>query len=78
MTPPANDNTTIAPNATGPDRIDIQSDAALTEWAGRFDVSPDQLKEAVVAVGDAASDVELHLKGTRSSSNEAQVEKASD
>ncbi|RZI91906.1 MAG: DUF3606 domain-containing protein [Variovorax sp.] len=75
-TTPANDKTTIAPNDTGPDRIDVQSDAALAEWAKRLDVSPDQLKEAVAAVGDSASDVEMHLKGTRSSTNEDRVEKA--
>ncbi|RYF68995.1 MAG: DUF3606 domain-containing protein [Comamonadaceae bacterium] len=73
---PANDKTTVAPNATGPDRIDVQSDAALADWAKRLDVSTDQVKEAVAAVGDAASDVELHLKGTRSSTNEALVDKA--
>ncbi|RYF31035.1 MAG: DUF3606 domain-containing protein [Comamonadaceae bacterium] len=77
-TTPANDKTTIAPNATGPDRIDVQSDAALAEWAKRFDVSPDQVKEAVAKVGDAAGDVEMHLKGSRSSTNEDQVEKAGD
>jgi hypothetical protein len=32
-TTPANDETTIAPNAIGPDRIDVQSDAALADWA---------------------------------------------
>lgn len=53
----ANDVSTIAPNATGPARINIKSDAALTDWARRFAVSRDQLNEALAAVGDAANDV---------------------
>jgi hypothetical protein len=62
-------DTTIAPNATGPDRIDVHSDAALAQWASRFQVSADQVKEAVGVVGDRAADVELHLKGSRASTN---------
>lgn len=77
-TTPANDVSTIAPNATGPDRIDIQSDAALMEWARRFDVSPDQLKEAVASVGDAASDVGPHLEKVRNVQASAQSVRAGD
>jgi hypothetical protein len=36
------------------------------------------MREAVEAVGDNASDVEMHLKGVRSTSNEERVEKAMD
>ena len=46
-------------------RIDIHDDAQLHEWAKKFDVTPDQIREAVQAVGDAAADVEMHLKGSR-------------
>jgi hypothetical protein len=59
--------TTIAPNATGPDRIDVHSDAALAQWATRFQVSADEVKDAVGVVGDRATDVERHLKGSRAS-----------
>jgi hypothetical protein len=68
----------IAPNATGLDRIDPHSDAALAEWAKRLDVTPEQLKEAIEQVGDRATDVELHLKGSRSTSNEKLASEAPD
>ena len=57
---------------TGPQdekRIDLGDEAALREWARRFDATPEQLREAVAAVGDHPDDVEMHLKGSRSSSN---------
>ena len=50
-------------------RIDLGDEAALREWAGRFDATPEQLREAVAAIGDHPDDVEMHLKGSRSSSN---------
>ena len=68
-----NEDITLAPNATGLDQIDAGSDEALATWAKRFDVSPTQIKEAVAEVGDRASDVELHLKGSRSTTNEERV-----
>ncbi len=57
--------------ANGParDRINVNQDDELRDWAKKFNVSPDQIKEAVQAVGDHADDVEMHLKGSRSSSN---------
>ena len=57
-------------------RINIGDDAALHRWATKLDATPDQLKEAVAAVGDLASDVELHLKGSRSSVNSERVHNA--
>lgn len=65
----ASEDNTFAPNATGPDRIDVNSDEALALWSQRFDVTPSQLKEAVGAVGDKAADIEMHLKGSRSITN---------
>jgi uncharacterized protein DUF3606 len=62
--------------ATAPDRIDPQSDASLAEWSRKLDVTQAQLQEAVAAVGDRAADVELHLKGTRSTTNTERVEEA--
>ncbi|MDB5911909.1 MAG: hypothetical protein JWP22_584, partial [Ramlibacter sp.] len=35
--------------------------------------TPEQLREAVQAVGDKVADVEMHLKGSRSSSNSDRV-----
>ena len=48
-------------------RIDIAREDEVREWAKKLDASPQQIKEAVQAVGDRADDVELHLKGSRSS-----------
>jgi hypothetical protein len=67
-------DSTLEPGTTGPERIEIGSAEAMRGWATRFDVSPDQIREAVERVGDLASDVELHLKGSRSSTNDDRVE----
>jgi hypothetical protein len=65
-----------APNGSEPDRIDLVSDASLTEWAKKLAVTEDQLKEAVTKVGDRATDVEMHLKGSRSTTNKERVKEA--
>jgi hypothetical protein len=56
-----------------PDRIDINDPGACAEWARRLDSTEEQLREAVTAVGDKAADVEMHLKGSRSSANSDRV-----
>ena len=56
-----------------PDRIDLQDDQALARWAKKLDATPEQLREAVQAVGDKVADVEMHLKGARSTSNSDRV-----
>lgn len=56
-----------------PDRINIDNTAAADEWAKKLNVSHDQLREAVAAVGDKASDIEMHLKGSRSTTNSDRV-----
>jgi hypothetical protein len=63
------------PNSPGvePDRIDLQDEQAAARWAEKLDATPEQLREAVQAVGDKAADVEMHLKGTRSSTNSERV-----
>lgn len=66
----------IAPNSTAPDRIDLNSDSSVTDWAAKLDVTEAQLKEAVAAVGDRATDVEMHLKGSRSTTNVERVAEA--
>ena len=57
-------------------RIDIAKQSELDTWSKKLDATPDQLKEAVAAVGDLASEVELHLKGSRSSVNSERVHDA--
>lgn len=71
-----NEDINLAPNATGPDRIDTVSDESLRVWAKRLDTSPEQIRAAVANVGDRASDVELHLKGSRSTTNDDRIEAA--
>ena len=58
-------------------RIDLADTAALREWARKLDATPEQLREAVAAVGDHPDDVEMHLKGSRSSSNSERVQRES-
>ena len=42
-------------------------------WCKKLDVTEDQLREAVAAVGDKAADVEMHLKGSHSTTNADRV-----
>ena len=44
-------------------RIDVNQDYELRDWAKKFGVTPEQLKDAVKAVGTGADAVEKHLKG---------------
>ena len=62
-----------APQGTEPDRIDLASDASMAEWSKKLSVTEDQLKEAVSKVGDRATDVEMHLKGSRSTTNKERM-----
>ena len=43
-------------------RIDVHQDYELRDWSKKFGVTPDQLKEAVQAVGNQADRVEEFLK----------------
>jgi hypothetical protein len=56
-----------------PDRIDVNDPQACAQWARKLDATEEQLKEAVRAVGDKAADVEMHLKGARSTTNSDRV-----
>ncbi|HEY0820462.1 MAG TPA: DUF3606 domain-containing protein [Rhizobacter sp.] len=60
----------------GEQRIDMQRDDDLKQWARKLDASEAQIKEAVQAVGDRASDVEEHLKGSRSTTNAERTQQA--
>ena len=59
-----------------PDRIDVNDAKARADWARKLDASEDQLREAVRAVGAKATDVEMHLKGARSTTNSDRVREA--
>jgi len=43
-------------------RIDVHQDYELNDWAKKFGVTKDQLKDAVQAAGTDAAKVEQHLK----------------
>jgi hypothetical protein len=57
-----------------PDRIDINNPAACAQWAKKLDTTESQLRDAVAAVGDVAADVEMHLKGSHSTTNSDRME----
>lgn len=46
-------------------RISVSEDYEVRDWAKKFGVTPEQLKAAVAAVGNQASDVEAHLKNAQ-------------
>jgi hypothetical protein len=53
--------------------IDTSSPDSLETWAQKLDATAAQIQEAVKAVGDHPEDVELHLKGSRSTTNSERV-----
>jgi hypothetical protein len=44
------------------DRVNIQENYEVEYWSNKFGVTPEQLKEAVAAVGTSATNVENYLK----------------
>jgi hypothetical protein len=65
-----------APDAPA-EHIELEDPFAAQVWAKKLNVSSEQLREAIEAVGDRAADVEMHLKGSRSTSNSDRVKQAS-
>lgn len=61
---------------TGPDKIDLNSDESLDRLSRQLAVTLQQLKDGMLAVGDSAPAVELHLKGSSASTNDDQIDKA--
>lgn len=60
-----------------PDRINLNDKPGTEQWMRKLDVTNDQLREAIAAVGDKAANVELHLKGARSTTNADRVHELS-
>jgi hypothetical protein len=58
------------------DRIDVNDPQACAHWARKLDTTEQQLRDDVAKVGDRAADVEMHLKGVRSTTNDDRVEQA--
>ena len=59
-----------------PDLIDSSSDQSVAAWAEKLDSTAMQIRDAIAQVGNRATDVEMHLKGTRSTTNDDRVEEA--
>ena len=59
-----------------PDRIDLNDKAACESWAHKLNVTHEMLRKAVGEVGESASDVEMHLKGSRATTNDERMEKS--
>jgi hypothetical protein len=51
-------------------------DAEIERMAEELDATPEQIREAIAAVGASQGDIEMHLKGSRSSSNSDRVHDA--
>ena len=49
--------------------VDVGDPGQVDAWARKLDVSPQQIREAVAAVGTSAANVEEYLKGTRATTN---------
>ncbi len=62
--------------AASPDRIAVGDPKSVAHWAQKLSVSEQQIQDAVAAAGDKASDVEMHPKGTRSTTNDDRIEQA--
>ncbi|MBU17978.1 MAG: DUF3606 domain-containing protein [Chloroflexi bacterium] len=46
-------------------RISLTEDYEVRDWAKKFNVTPDELRAAVKAVGNDASKVQEHLKNAQ-------------
>lgn len=46
-------------------RINVNEPYELRDWAAKFGVPTEQLRQAVAQVGDRAAEVEHHLKAQR-------------
>jgi len=46
-------------------RINVNEDYELRDWSKSLNVTPDELKKAVAAVGDSADTVREHLKKSK-------------
>ena len=59
-----------------PDRIDVDDAASLARGTRELDSTEEQLRDAIAKVGDKAADIEMHLKGARSTTNVDRVQQA--
>ena len=55
---------------------DAPSEKEIERLADEFEASPEQIRAAIAAVGPRQADIEMHLKGSRSTSNSDRVHDA--
>lgn len=55
--------------------IDPSDSAQMDRLSRKLNATSQQLREAIDSVGDKVSDIELHLKGTRSTTNAEEVQR---
>ena len=53
------------PPGVQPERINLNDKQTTEAWTRKLNATWEQLREAVAAVGDRATDVETHLKASR-------------
>ena len=56
------------------DRIDMNDPDHIEHWRKKLDCSEDSLRAAITQVGDKVANVEMHLKGSRSTANSDRVQ----
>lgn len=71
-----NEKATSSSGGAEADRIDSRSDEAVADWARKLDSTEMQIRDAIAKVGNLATDVEMHLKGTRAITNTDRVDEA--
>ena len=63
-------------SAAKPDLVNIEDPGSVARWVRELDTTESQLRDAVAQVGTKGADVEMHLKGARSSTNEDRMKQA--
>ncbi len=58
------------------DRIDLTDKAACESWVRKLNITHEQLREAVGAVGADPAEVEMHLKGSKATTNQEKTQQA--
>ncbi len=66
----------MQPSAGKPDLVNLEDPDSVARWVKELDTTESQLRDAVAEVGTKAADVEMHLKGARSSTNEDRMQQA--
>lgn len=66
----------MPPPSNQPEIIDLDDSASVSRWTQELSTTEIQLRDAVTKVGNKAADVEMHLKGARSTTNDDRVKQA--